>query len=88
MTKTRIWKSDSKSKPSMSYKEDLDEDDPSSSQGPSWFIKQYPPKGSGKHRNGNKIKASEIMSFAKMILMLKPFSALPLLAIDLSVGPL
>ncbi|KAK7392792.1 hypothetical protein VNO78_21240 [Psophocarpus tetragonolobus] len=37
----------------QSRKENLDEDDPSSSQGPSWFRKQYSPKGFGKHRTGN-----------------------------------
>ncbi|TKY53252.1 Chaperone protein DnaJ [Spatholobus suberectus] len=37
----------------QSWKEDIDEDDPSPSQGPSWFRKQYSPKGSRRHRNGN-----------------------------------
>jgi len=32
-----------------SWKEDDDEDGPSPSQGPSWFRKQYSPKGSGRH---------------------------------------
>ncbi|XP_061356239.1 uncharacterized protein LOC133300684 [Gastrolobium bilobum] len=37
----------------QSWKEDIDEDDPSSSRGTSWFRKQYSPKGSGRYRNGN-----------------------------------
>lgn len=37
----------------QSWKEDVDEDGPSPSLGPSWFRKQYSPKGSGRHRNDN-----------------------------------
>ncbi|KAJ1432838.1 DnaJ domain containing protein [Sesbania bispinosa] len=37
----------------QSWKQDLDEDDPSSSRGSSWYRKQYSPKDSGRYRNGN-----------------------------------
>ncbi|KAG4991221.1 hypothetical protein JHK87_024678 [Glycine soja] len=70
----------------QSWKEDDDEDGPSPSQGPSWFRKQYSPKGSGRHIvfiifsllllvKRRLWLYKETMSFAKMILTLKPFSA-------------
>ncbi|KAK2454483.1 Chaperone DnaJ-domain superfamily protein [Trifolium repens] len=40
----------------QNWKEDIDEDDPSSSRDTSWFKKQYSPKDSRKHNNGNQGK--------------------------------
>nr|KYP35523.1 Chaperone protein dnaJ [Cajanus cajan] len=37
----------------QSWKGDIDEDDPSPSQDPSWFRKQYSPKGPARHGSGN-----------------------------------
>ncbi|XP_061346428.1 uncharacterized protein LOC133292062 [Gastrolobium bilobum] len=37
----------------QSWKEDIDGNDPSSSQGTSWFRKQYSAGGSGRYRSGN-----------------------------------